>query len=175
MKIDLLNLKDGKTEYFEKLDAATLDIEGLEFVLKDFLDAHTTAEKRGNKVKISIETSFILIMRCSRCLEDYEESFVTDDSYFVKPGRDEEAEKYLTDEDVYAIFAPIDEIDTVPLIRDSLILSVPMKPLCRKDCKGLCPVCGANLNTQSCHHNIGEGGSRWQKMLMDIKGKIEKG
>lgn len=72
MKIDLLNLKDGKTEYFEKLDAATLDIEGLEFVLKDFLDAHTTAEKRGNKVKISIETNFILIMRCSRCLEDYE-------------------------------------------------------------------------------------------------------
>jgi uncharacterized protein len=43
-----------------------------------------------------------------------------------------------------------DEIDITELVREYLLLAEPMKTLCREDCKGLCPKCGANLNHNSC-------------------------
>jgi uncharacterized protein len=45
------------------------------------------------------------------------------------------------------------EVDITPDIRDELILALPMKILCREDCKGLCPRCGADLNVESCNCN----------------------
>jgi len=39
-----------------------------------------------------------------------------------------------------------------PLVREYMLLEVPISPLCRPDCKGLCPVCGENLNETTCHH-----------------------
>jgi uncharacterized protein len=41
-------------------------------------------------------------------------------------------------------------LDLAPLLREQAWLAIPMKPLCRPDCKGLCPQCGANLNVESC-------------------------
>jgi uncharacterized protein len=43
-------------------------------------------------------------------------------------------------------------IDLEPLAREYLILEVPINPTCKPDCKGLCPVCGENLNEQDCGH-----------------------
>lgn len=43
-------------------------------------------------------------------------------------------------------------IDFAPLLREYLLLEVPIQPICRPDCKGLCPVCGGNLNDTPCHH-----------------------
>jgi uncharacterized protein len=43
-----------------------------------------------------------------------------------------------------------DEIDLGHLMREQFTLSLPMKPLCRDDCRGLCPVCGVNWNKGSC-------------------------
>lgn len=44
------------------------------------------------------------------------------------------------------------QLGILDAIRESVILSLPGKPLCRGDCRGLCHVCGANLNTESCEH-----------------------
>ena len=41
-------------------------------------------------------------------------------------------------------------LDLAPLLREQSWTAIPMKPLCRTDCKGLCPQCGANLNRESC-------------------------
>ena len=43
-----------------------------------------------------------------------------------------------------------DHIDTEPLLRDELLLAMPLAPVCRPDCKGLCPECGTDLNTGAC-------------------------
>jgi uncharacterized protein len=43
-----------------------------------------------------------------------------------------------------------EEVDLEPLFRDQIILAVPFAPLCREDCKGLCPTCGTDLNTGTC-------------------------
>lgn len=43
-------------------------------------------------------------------------------------------------------------IDLTPVLREYMLLEIPFNPLCRPDCKGLCPVCGANQNETTCHH-----------------------
>jgi len=45
-------------------------------------------------------------------------------------------------------------INLAPLTRDYLLLELPIKPICRPDCKGLCPVCGVNLNETICEHHV---------------------
>jgi uncharacterized protein len=45
-------------------------------------------------------------------------------------------------------------IDLEPLAREYLLLEVPISPLCRPDCKGLCAVCGENLNVTTCEHAV---------------------
>lgn len=62
---------------------------------------------------------------------------------------DEEIEADDEDDlDVYAYQG--EEVDLEPLFREQVILAVPFAPLCSEDCKGLCPVCGIDLNTGSC-------------------------
>jgi uncharacterized protein len=47
-------------------------------------------------------------------------------------------------------------IDLGPLVREYLILEIPISPICMPDCQGLCPVCGENRNTNECQHDIDE-------------------
>jgi uncharacterized protein len=47
-------------------------------------------------------------------------------------------------------------IDLDPLVRECFLLEIPISPLCKPDCKGLCPVCGEDLNTRTCEHVLKE-------------------
>jgi uncharacterized protein len=47
-------------------------------------------------------------------------------------------------------------LDLNPIVREYFLLDIPIQPLCRKDCKGLCPVCGGNLNESDCNHTQDE-------------------
>lgn len=44
------------------------------------------------------------------------------------------------------------QIDLQPLLREYALLEIPINPLCRRDCKGLCPICGQDLNLRDCGH-----------------------
>lgn len=48
------------------------------------------------------------------------------------------------------------KLDLAPLVREEMLLAVPINPLCRPDCKGLCPVCGENLNSAAYDHGHDE-------------------
>lgn len=48
-------------------------------------------------------------------------------------------------------------IDFGPILREYLLLEMPIKPLCKPDCKGLCTVCGENLNLTTCEHQLAPG------------------
>ncbi len=50
-------------------------------------------------------------------------------------------------------------IDLQPLVRDYLLIEIPISPLCKQDCLGLCPFCGVNRNTDSCIHQSQAGGA----------------
>ena len=80
---------------------------------------------------------------CRRCGGPVEGTVVADvlERYAPVGGHDRDDEAYpLTG----------DELDLEPLARDAVLLELPLAPLCTEDCKGLCPTCGANRNTESC-------------------------
>jgi uncharacterized protein len=81
---------------------------------------------------------------CRRCAEPVAgELSVSVRERFGDPGSGTTA-----DEDFYPIVD--DEVDLGPMVRDALVLELPMAPLCREDCAGLCPQCGANRNEGPC-------------------------
>ena len=90
---------------------------------------------------------------CSRCLTmfDYPVSFVIEDEFF--PSRDVISGISLSIPDDSTTFL-IDEhhiLDLSEAIRQYILITMPMKPLCHPDCAGLCPNCGANLNQGVCY------------------------
>ena len=64
-----------------------------------------------------------------------------------------------------------ERLDLEPIAREALILDLPIAPLCREDCAGLCPECGANRNEGDCGHNSGPTDPRWAG-LEAIKGLL---
>ena len=93
-----------------------------------------------------------LELACSRCLEPYtlpiDQRF--DLRYQPHAQNTGEGEREIEEDDLTTAFYENDEIDLGQLMREQFYLALPMKPLCSDDCKGLCPVCGANLNRDAC-------------------------
>ena len=86
--------------------------------------------------------SGLLRLNCSRCLEPFNFSFEAPLAEFYTTaveGADEEA-----------IYFTGDYLDLTPEVLKSLLLELPMKPLCSEKCKGLCSTCGRNLNEGDC-------------------------
>jgi uncharacterized protein len=57
-----------------------------------------------------------------------------------------------------------DQLDLEPMVRDAVLLELPQVPLCRPDCGGLCPTCGAELNTEECSCGPGAADGRWSAL-----------
>lgn len=176
MIINLEKLKTGPNKFYEKLGERDLDFGKEDFHLLDKLDASIVAIKNRNNIELRINLDYTLELTCSRCLEGFKRSFTEEGVYYLKAGEEPlEEEKFLLEEDIYTLYYAIPEIDTIPLIREMVILSLPMKPLCSPDCKGLCPVCGANLNKRDCGHRQEKIDPRWSKLLEIKTIKKKKG
>jgi uncharacterized protein len=92
---------------------------------------------------------------CVRCLEPFVmkveqqlDLLYLPQSENVGSGEDEERE--LSDQDMAVGFYRDDKIDLSQMIWEQVYLALPMKPLCKQDCRGLCQECGTNLNLASC-------------------------
>ncbi|HSB90699.1 MAG TPA: DUF177 domain-containing protein [Anaerolineales bacterium] len=82
---------------------------------------------------------------CVRCLEAYGQPLEIElDDLFVYPSS-KATEPLLSVPETGLL-------DLSPLVREYLLLDFPIQPLCRPDCRGLCPECGANLNETTCGH-----------------------
>lgn len=91
---------------------------------------------------------------CGRCLEKIEDELVIDIlELYVHPGSDFDEEEASRMEG--------ELIDLEPLVRDEVVLEMPLQPLCREDCEGLCPTCGANLNDDPDHGHGAAVDPRW--------------
>ena len=94
-----------------------------------------------------------LELTCSRCLEPFRMPVHApfDLRYHPATEMSKEAEREVEEEDLGTSYYRDEQIDLNELLREQFYLALPMKPLCREDCKGLCAQCGANLNTGSCN------------------------
>jgi uncharacterized protein len=93
-----------------------------------------------------------LELGCSRCLEPFplEVDAPFDLRYLPASAMSSDPEREVPDEDLDLSYYRDDHIDLNELLREQFYLALPMKPLCREDCRGLCPQCGANLNAATC-------------------------
>jgi uncharacterized protein len=93
-----------------------------------------------------------LRMPCSRCLEPFDCPVDAEFDLRYQPHSQNtgEGEREVEEDDLTTAFYVNDEIDLGQLMKEQFYLSLPMKPLCRDDCRGLCPACGTNWNRGSC-------------------------
>jgi uncharacterized protein len=67
-----------------------------------------------------------------------------------------------------------DLLDLRQMVRELVVVELPLVPRCRPDCKGLCPTCGVDRNTQDCGHGDVPQDPRWSA-LEELKGRLEQG
>jgi uncharacterized protein len=93
-----------------------------------------------------------LELPCSRCLETFLSPVDSQFDLRYQPDAPEtaEGEREIREDDLTTAYYENDEIDLGQLMREQFYLALPMKPLCRDDCRGLCPLCGMNLNRGTC-------------------------
>jgi uncharacterized protein len=110
------------------------------------------------------EVSATVGLSCSRCTGEYTETITGrfEEKYRLHAGADEEGKKIP-----YAA----DEIDFAGHVTESIVLSLPMKPLCRESCLGLCQYCGQDLNTGDCSCRVEKGDPRLSVLKDFFAGK----
>lgn len=93
-----------------------------------------------------------LELPCSRCLEPFQVPFdgPVDLRYAPAAEFTAEGEHEVAEDDLDTSVYREDQIDLNEMLREQFYLALPMKPLCREDCLGLCPSCGTNRNTGAC-------------------------
>ena len=112
------------------------------------VDVHK--DKTRYRLDGTVRTELELV--CSRCLEPYRLAVdaAFDLRYLPVSEAQEGGDREVTDGDVDTNYYRDDEISLADLLQEQFYLAMPMKPLCRDACRGLCPECGINLNEGSC-------------------------
>ena len=132
MKINLDGIPAQGLILEEDISPGELDL-GLEtFALSGPLKTKANVSRITNAVHVELEFSGEAVVCCTRCLNDFRQRI--------------DRELQLD----YALEPRQRELDLTTDIRDELIMGLPLKSLCKEDCKGLCVTCGADLNRGTC-------------------------
>lgn len=150
-----LNLVTIRTphERFEQVyapEACTGPSEDFEVVAP--VDLAFDIYKDKDQFRLAGRVRTTLELPCSRCLEPFtslvDASF--DLRYQPRSQNVGEGEREVEEDDLSTAFYENEAIDLGQLMREQFYLSLPMKPLCLEECRGLCPQCGTNLNGGTC-------------------------
>jgi uncharacterized protein len=110
----------------------------------------------GVSIHVRGQMTAALEMTCSRCLESFAFPIDQELDLFYLPhaadtaSEEEEEEVELKDRDMVVCYYKGERLDLGDTIREQLFLAAPVKPLCRAECQGRCPACGANRNDAPC-------------------------
>lgn len=121
----LLNIETSIPNFIDELSGNYLNVNGY-------------IQALNNELIIELNIKLKTKMKCSRCLDDFDYELKT-----------EVSEKYNLD-DAQEIIEN-DNINLTELIRENILINIPIKAICDVSCKGLCPICGKNKNIQSCN------------------------
>ena len=116
--------------------------------------------------RLEARLSYEQTLTCTRCLEPVARPVEEEIELAIETGAAEPmlGEHELSASDLRTLFLDGDELDTTPILMEQLQLNIPMKPLCREDCAGLCPQCGADRNRAPCSCAESDVDPRWQAL-----------
>ena len=164
MKINLINLHEGVNDLHFQVKPIDLGFDEDAEMLSLFPnDIHVTGEiqKFSDKYFIKVELQTHAHFACDRCLEDFDQKI---DGNFKLIYSKQTRDKFAETDDYRILGDKTTEIDLSSDIRENLLLTLPMKHLCKDDCRGLCAQCGANLNSEICNCKQEDIDPRWEKL-----------
>ena len=150
----LINLSDVLSDQHKTVEETvplTMDVISLrsgDYPVTDKDLVHVRVEHiKEKELLIQADTKLTVLIPCDRCLDDVKHEFVINSTKHVDLGL---SDAELTEELDESNFISGYHLDADKMIFREILSGWPEKVLCREDCKGLCRVCGRNLNTESC-------------------------
>lgn len=124
----------------------------IDFQFKSPLDSKARIVKAGKAVLIQGSVETVLELRCVRCLRVFPFPLASSFDLTLLPLKDApfEEEVELAEEDMESNFFDGGEIHLSEIACEQVFLEIPVQPLCQRGCKGLCPLCGQDLNLSLC-------------------------
>jgi uncharacterized protein len=178
MRVNIDEIKEGGLRRGWDLTRQLVDemVRGDQAGYRAKADGHLEIElkKSGRRVLLAVRGSVGVVAPCGRCLQpvtvsvpiSFDLTFVPEDEYRVDGGDEDDREAAeaaasfeptTADEETYSG----KELDLSPVVREALILALPPYPVCQEGCKGLCAVCGTNLNERECGCERKVADPRW--------------
>jgi len=153
MFLDIKDLAVRKVHIRKEYAPGSIDYGISEVRQAGVLEVTATAELLDGQIRIAGNLETKIEMVCARCLESVIEEVHKDFDLFYQPlpktGMKHEEER-LKDDDTEIGFFEGEGLFLADVLKEQVLLSLPMKVICQSDCRGLCPNCGANLNHEEC-------------------------
>ncbi|PIQ08883.1 MAG: hypothetical protein COW71_09370 [Ignavibacteriales bacterium CG18_big_fil_WC_8_21_14_2_50_31_20] len=167
MLIKFNNFKNGIHPFTFETKVEELGIQD-NFIGKVLLNCEM--DKSSTQIVINCNLIVNAKQVCDRCLFEFETEFKSNfkNIYFITHSKSDEQED---DNGIYYLSPDDDKIDLTNDAIENAVLTIPMKVLCKEDCKGICLVCGVNKNETDCNCAIDTGSSVWEPLLK-LKGKL---
>jgi uncharacterized protein len=152
MQLDLTRYRQPVSEFARTFNPEDVAGEGDAYRIVAPVDVTFEIHKDKSKFRLIGTVATELELQCSRCLEPFRlpVNAPFDLLYLPAAQASTETEREVGDEDLETSYYENDAIDLNQLLREQFYLVLPMKPLCRDECRGLCPQCGTNLNIGAC-------------------------
>ena len=175
--IDLKDLAHEKLSFSSRFEPGVVDLGSENMRQIGNLDWAASAERAGAEIRISGKLDTTVELACSRCLDPARVHVSKPFDLFFRERDeamfDEDEEVELHENDTRTAFFTGRKLAIADILREQILLAVPMKALCTIDCKGLCPTCGTNLNSGSCGCPAEEF-SPHMDTLLEIKRRLEE-
>ncbi|MGO9481200.1 MAG: YceD family protein [Candidatus Kryptoniota bacterium] len=168
MRINISNLSEGTHEY--EFEESPSNVKLDERFSKQ-ISVKVELEKRRRQLFLTghVKTSGKFV--CDRCLAEFEKDVSVD--YRMTYVQDQDDAGEVDEDEITVIHRSTNEIDIDEEIRESILVSVPLKLLCKEDCAGLCASCGKNLNDGTCACNYNEADPRWEILMKSQISKVK--
>ena len=152
MFLDVKDLAVRKVHIRKSYAPGSIDYGLSEVKQSEPLEVNATAELLEGQIRVTGELQTRIEMVCARCLEPVIEEVHRNFDLFYQPllkGTPNDEER-LKDDDTEIGFFEGEGLFLADVLKEQVLLSLPMKVICQSDCRGLCPHCGANLNQEQC-------------------------
>lgn len=146
MKINVKRIPEEGEVLQGSAPATMMELDDPNVTFRHEISYDLLAQIQENALLVTGRVHTPVTLRCSRCLEVFDQPLAVDHFVFHQPLQGE------------------DFVDLTPHIREDIILELPQKALCEKECKGLCPVCGKNLNESACRCKPPKEDLRWHAL-----------
>jgi uncharacterized protein len=168
MQLDLTRYRQPVSQFGRTFSPQEVEQDGDAYQVVAPVKVDLEIHKDKDRFRLVGKATTELELSCSRCLEAFRIPFdgAIDVRFLPASELTAEDEKEVEEEDLDTSYYRDDQIDLNELLREQFYLALPMKPLCREECAGLCSQCGTNLNTGACQCT-----SQWEDpRLSPLKG-----